>query len=80
MTSATADSFVLKTHSKNNRTSDIRRKPESTMQLARLQRIGNLTDWKSTHADIQLQPSSCIESYLDLVTVSYTHLTLPTKA
>jgi len=52
MTSATADSFVLKTHSKNNRTSDIRRKPESTMQLARLQRIGNLTDWKSTHADI----------------------------
>ena len=67
MTSATADSFVLKTHSKNNRTSDIRRKPESTMQLARLQRIGNLTDWKSTHADIQLQPSSCIESYLDLV-------------
>lgn len=43
--------------------SDIR----SAMQLAQLQRTGNLTDWKSEQADIQLLPSSCIDTYSDLV-------------
>lgn len=67
MTSATANSFVFTTLSTNNGASGVRRKPDNLTQLSRLQRIGNLTDWKSIHADIQLQPSSCVESYLDLV-------------
>ncbi len=67
MTTVAANSFSSSHLTLNNRDSGTRRDVRSATQLTRLQRTGNLTDWKSTYADVQLLPVSCIDSYTNLV-------------
>ena len=67
MTSVAAISFPSSTDKSDIRDTGIQPHVRSTTQNTRLRRSGNLVDWKSRHADIQLLPTSCTDIYHDMV-------------
>ena len=67
MTPVAANRFKTPTRHAPNRESGSQSDAKSNTKLEKLLRTGNLTNWKSDRADIQLLPSSCIDNYQDLV-------------
>lgn len=75
MTTVSASSFSSAPRTLDSGTQSTVR---SATQLAKLQRSANLTDWQSHYADVQLLPSSCIDSYTSLVIQGNPIALLPT--
>jgi len=67
MTPVAANRFNSTTSNVHNRESGSQNNTKSVAQLEKLLRTANLNDWKSDRSDIQLQPSSCIDNYQDLI-------------
>jgi len=80
MTEVAASTIHPSTRRADIRETGNQRNARSATQLAQLLRTANLSDWKSGLADIQVIPSSCIDSYQQLVVQGNPLQLLPAEA
>ena len=79
MTSAAASSFNQPAETADTLVTNSHSDARTAIQLAQLLRTANLSNWRSSQADIQLSPTSCIDVYRGLIIQNSPLTLLPTQ-